>query len=109
MPPGPGRPKGSINKADKNAREAIARFVDGNAENLSKWLDEVYKKDGAKEAFICFAKLIDYHVPKLSRQEISGNNGGPLDLAVFMQQVINTSAGLPEPDKEINNGTTEKD
>jgi hypothetical protein len=78
LPDSPGRPKGVPNKSTSLAREAIAIFVDGNAERLSSWLDEVYHNDGAKEAFKCFASLIDYHVPKLSRQEISGLDGKDL-------------------------------
>ncbi len=69
MPPGPGRPKGLVNKATANAKQAIANFVDGNADKLNQWLDEIYAADGPKAAFQCFSDLLEFHVPKLSRTE----------------------------------------
>ena len=69
---GSGRPKGSPNKATANAREAIAAFVDGNAPRLAGWLDEIAADDPAA-AFRCFMDVVEYHVPKLARTEISGD------------------------------------
>lgn len=57
------------NKATANAREAIARFVDGNADKLQGWLDEIAATEGPKEAFKCFSDVLEYHVPKLARTE----------------------------------------
>lgn len=74
---GPGRPKGLPNKSTANAREAITRFVDGNADRLQEWLDQIAVQDGPQAAFKCFSDLLEYHVPKLSRAEVSGPNGGP--------------------------------
>ncbi len=73
-----GSRKGIPNKATANAREAIGRFVDGNADRLNGWLDEIYESDGPKAAFQCFADLIEYHVPKLARTEHVGDGGGPV-------------------------------
>lgn len=78
---GRGRPKGSPNKATANAREAIARFVDGNAERLQGWLDEIAAKDGPKAAYDCFMDVLEYHVPKLARTELTGEGGGPVQLS----------------------------
>ena len=74
---GPGRPKGLPNKSTANAREAITRFVDGNADRLQEWLDQIAVQDGPQAAFKCFSDLLEYHVPKLSRAEVSGPEGGP--------------------------------
>jgi hypothetical protein len=74
--PGPGRPKGMPNKATAAAREAIARFVDGNADRLQGWLDEIHDEKGAEAAFSCFSSLLEYHVPKLQRTELTGKDGG---------------------------------
>lgn len=63
-------------KATLLAREAIARFVDGNAERLQGWLDEIATNDGPKAAFECFKDLLEYHVPKLARTEVTGKDGG---------------------------------
>ena len=66
-----GRPKGSPNKSTALAREAIAKFVDGNADKLQEWLDEIAmnEKLGPKVAFDCFMQVAEYHVPKLARTE----------------------------------------
>jgi len=77
-----GRPKGSPNKQMANAREAIARFVDGNAPRLQAWLDEIAIKDGPAAAFRCFADIVEYHVPKLARTEVVGPGGTPLQLGM---------------------------
>ena len=73
---GPGLPKGMPNKATAAAREAIARFVDGNADRLQGWLDEIHDEKGAEAAFSCFSSLLEYHVPKLQRTELTGKDGG---------------------------------
>lgn len=75
---GKGRPKGSPNKATKAAREAIASFVDGNADRLQGWLDEIAAEKGALEAFRAFTDLLEFHVPKLARTEVTGKDGGPV-------------------------------
>jgi len=73
-----GRKKGTPNKATRQAREAIATFVDGNAERLQDWLDKIEQQDGPLAAFKAFSDLLEYHVPKLSRSEITGEDGGPV-------------------------------
>jgi hypothetical protein len=74
---GPGRPKGLPNKSTANAREAITRFVDGNADRLQEWLDQIAVQDGPQAAFKCFSDLLEYHIPKLARSEQTGPEGGP--------------------------------
>lgn len=74
--PGPGRPKGVPNKRTVRAKEAIAMFIDGNAERLQGWLDQIAETDGPMAAFKCFADVLEYHVPKLARTEHTGEDGG---------------------------------
>jgi hypothetical protein len=76
-----GRQPGTPNKATANAREAIARFVDGNADRLQRWLDEIEAKHGAEAAMGCFKDLIEFHVPKKQRTEHTGKDGGPVQLS----------------------------
>lgn len=76
--PGPGRPAGIPNKSTQQAREAIARFVEGNADRLNRWLDAIEQQDGPKAAFDCFMDVVEYHVPKLARTELTGQDGGPM-------------------------------
>ena len=69
-------------KASLAAREAIARFVDGNSERLQGWLDQIAERDGPRAAFQCVVDLIEFHVPKLARRELVGVEDGPLELIV---------------------------
>jgi len=92
-----GRPLGSPNKATADARKAIGAFVDGNAHRLTEWLDQVAEgvkaiqmdKDGEPievyvvppnpaKAFDMFQSVVEYHVPKLARMEVSGDDNHPL-------------------------------
>jgi len=77
---GMGRPAGSLNKSTIMAREAIARFVDGNSDKLQGWLDEIAanEKLGPKVAFDCFMQVAEYHVPKLARVEQVGDAEKPI-------------------------------
>lgn len=79
---GMGRRKGVPNKATANAREAIARLVDENTTRLQGWLDEIAEEQGAKAAWQCFMEVVEYHIPKLSRAEVTGAGGGPLTVKV---------------------------
>lgn len=69
---------GVPNKATTNAREAIARLVDSNAERMQGWLDEIAQTQGPMAAWRCMADVIEYHVPKLARTEHVGDGGGPV-------------------------------
>jgi hypothetical protein len=75
-----GRPKGSPNKSTALAREAIAKFVDSNADKLQQWLDEIAmnEKLGPKVAFDCFMQVAEYHVPKLARTEHTSPQDEPV-------------------------------
>jgi hypothetical protein len=77
-----GRKVGTPNKATAQAREAIASFIDGNAERLQGWLDQIATADGPKAAFQCFTDLLEFHVPKLARTEVTGEGGKPLQIVV---------------------------
>lgn len=93
-----GRPVGAVSKTTADARAAIALFVDANAERLQGWLDAIAEGvpetkvvDGAEvatgnmlvkpdpeKAFTLFQSVIEYHVPKLARQELTGKDGSQL-------------------------------
>mgnify|MGYP000143195755 CR=1 FL=1 len=78
----PGRPKGARNKSYVKAREAIASFIDGNSDRIQSWLDEIYEREGPKAAFNCFSDMLEYHVPKLARTEVTGPDEGPVEIVI---------------------------
>ena len=95
-----GRKKGAVNKSTKMAREAFAQLVDGNAHKLDEWLSMVaygipltdkdgnpIEKDGVvayrvqpspKDAIDLVQKIAEYHVPKLARTEVVGDEQKPI-------------------------------
>lgn len=77
-----GRVAGTPNVATSNARAAIAAFVDANVERLQGWLDEIAEEQGALKAFECVKDLLEYHVPKLARTELTGESGKPLEVRI---------------------------
>jgi len=84
-----GRKAGIPNKTTAQAREAIALFVDGNAHRLAEWLDEVANgipeadiKPNPAKAFELFQSVVEYHVPKLARTEITGADEGAIEMVI---------------------------
>jgi hypothetical protein len=88
------RPKGTPNKATAAAREAIARFVDGNATQVQGWLEEIYEKDGPLAAYRCWLDLVEYHVPKLARTEHTGIDGQAIKADMTLNVI-----GIPAPER----------
>lgn len=103
-PAGSGRAPGTPNKATLDARRAIGDFVDGNAHRLEAWLNDVAQgvpmvdPDTGKQlvdsqgqprwlvvpnpqkAYELFQNVVEYHVPRLARSEVTGAGGGPVQL-----------------------------
>jgi hypothetical protein len=96
-----GRPKGVGNKSTGMAREAIAKFVDGNAPAMQGWLESVamgiqaHDKEGnpkfstegnpvfivppnPEKAFGMLQSVMEYHLPKLARTEHLGDEEQPM-------------------------------
>lgn len=85
-----GRTAGTPNRATADVREAIARLLQSNVEEYQTWLSQVaqgipaheVKPDPAK-ALDIVSRLAEYHIPKLSRSEVSGTPGGePVRLVI---------------------------
>ena len=74
--------KSPRDRGTKVAREAIAAFVDAQSGRLEHLLAQIEKKDGPLATWRCIMDLIEYHVPKLARHEMSGPAAGPIKVEV---------------------------
>jgi len=74
-----GRKKGTPNKATADVRSAIASLAQNMAGEVEDWIREI--EDPAKRVD-AFSKLIEYHIPKLSRAEVTGENGKPIEVSI---------------------------
>ena len=65
-----GRTPGTPNKVTRDVREAIAVFAQENVDKMSQWLNQI--EDPAKRLDL-YLRALEYHVPKLSRAEVTAN------------------------------------
>ena len=77
-----GRAPGTPNRATTDVRAAIAAFASANVEQMGDWLNAI--EDPAKKLDL-YLRAIEYHVPKLARQELTGAEGGPVEHRVTWQ------------------------
>lgn len=79
-----GRSVGTPNKATRAFRDTVNALLEGNAENVSEWLQTVAYGDGdqlkpdPKGALDLLCKLAEYATPKLARTELAGDKDAPL-------------------------------
>ena len=101
--PGPGRPRGSVNKATKTFRETVTAMLEGNADNVQKWLETVAYGDGdqvkpdPKGALTLLAQLAEYATPKLARTELAGDQDAPIKATTKVEYVIMWEGGQQHP------------
>jgi len=65
-----GRTAGTPNKTSAQVREAIATFAQDNVQHMTTWLNNI--EDPAKRLDL-YLRALEYHIPKLSRSEVSAN------------------------------------
>lgn len=84
--PGPGRPKGSVNRTTKAAKDAIAEAAEalGGADRLVDWA----KEDPANER-VFWGTIY----PKLLPLQVSGENGDDIRLDVIHRLVVDPKKG----------------
>lgn len=92
-----GRQPGSLNKATREFRDTVTKLLSDNADNVATWLEQVAKgvdavfdADGKiatkgvepdpGKALDLLAKLAEFAAPKLGRTELTGKNGGPIEV-----------------------------
>ena len=72
-----GRTKGTPNKSTVEVREAIAAFASANVNSMGEWLKAI---DDPVKKLDLFLRAIEYHVPKLARQEVAGDADAPIHI-----------------------------
>jgi hypothetical protein len=64
-----GRPKGAVNRSTEMMKVSIARATNRVLDDLPKIMEEMVKKD-PKAAVDLAIKLLEFHLPKMSRIEM---------------------------------------
>jgi len=82
--PGPGRPKGTPNRATADVREAFATLLENNTTRLQEWLDATAAEDPAR-ALELITRLAEFVTPKLSRSQLRGDGDAGLTVTVVHQ------------------------
>lgn len=72
-----GRGKGTPNKSTAEIRQAYHNLVELNLDNMKLWLEQVGEQDPYK-AVSLMLQLSEYFIPKMTRTEITGEDGTPL-------------------------------
>ena len=90
-----GRTAGTPNKATREFRETINKLLEGNADNVAKWLTIVAEGDLEREiksdpgkALDLLAKLAEFAAPKLARTELVGAEGGPVQVQETRRTIV---------------------
>jgi hypothetical protein len=64
-----GRPKGAVNRSTEMMKLSIARATNRVLDDLPKIMEEMMKKD-PKSAVDLALKMLEFHMPKMSRIEM---------------------------------------
>lgn len=78
---GKGRKRGTPNKATADVRKAIALLAERNVSKLEGWLMRTARKYPDRAADL-FLRALEYHVPKLARTEVTGEEGRAIQIQV---------------------------
>lgn len=74
---GMGRKKGVPNNTTRDVRAAIATIAENKISEVEGWLTSIAQEDPAK-ALDLYLRMIEYHIPKLARSEVTGEGGGAI-------------------------------
>ena len=94
QPPRRGRPKGELNKVNRNLKTAVTEFVEGHADKLDALIDEIHAVYGAAAAWDRIVGLFEYRLPKLARTEHTGADGGAISV---VQVAFHAVQADPDP------------
>lgn len=100
-----GRTAGTPNKATKEFRDTVTKLLSDNADNVALWLervatgvDAVLDEEGKvatkgvppdpAKALDLLASLAEFAAPKLSRTELTGKDGGPVQYSKVQRTIV---------------------
>lgn len=81
-----GRPKGSNNKLQQEARELFIETLEGQVGNIDEAFKKVYDKNPAKFLEL-FAKYAQYFVPKKTETDLKGDLKTDINFADIIEFV----------------------
>lgn len=95
---GKGRPKGIPNKATADVRACVALIAQNLAPEVEGWIRRGARKNPLGAANL-LATLLEYHIPKLARTELTGLNGKPLEVSIVQYSIAKPVGpkALPAP------------
>lgn len=93
---GKGRKKGVPNKSTKDVRACVAMIAQNLAPEVEGWIRKGSKKNPLGAANL-LATLLEYHIPKLSRTEMTGLNGKPMEVTVVRYSDPQSVGSSPVP------------
>lgn len=95
-----GRLPGVKNRITTEFRETVRQLLEDNSANVGTWLDLVARGDadaGVKpdpgKALDLITRLAEYAAPKLSRTEVTGKDGGPMQVTAITRTIIDPKDG----------------
>lgn len=71
-----GRPKGAVNKTTAETKSFLAKIANKLGQHIEEDLEMMEPKDRVK----IWLELQEYLIPKLSRTEITGEDGGMIEI-----------------------------
>lgn len=77
--PRAGRRHGAKNAATRDVRKGFQLLMECAVPELQSWLRRVAKKDPAR-ALVIVKDIAEFCIPKLSRTELTGPQGGPVQI-----------------------------
>ncbi len=79
-------------------RWSLTKLVEDNQEKVQGWIDDVAMTYGPKDALDIYIKLLEFAVPKLSRAEVSVEDGGKTHTAqMTMAELQDFIRNAPRP------------
>lgn len=79
-------------------RWSLTQLIEDNADSVQGWIEDVVWTDGPKAALEIYIKLLEFAVPKLSRAEVSVEDGGKTRTAQLtmeqLQEIIREAQTL---------------